>query len=249
MVSGFSANTQFATKNDSAIVHRDHRSYQMNKDTIIKEIQRTAEANGGVPLGRERFLKETGIKDSAWSGKFWTKWSDAILEAGLLPNQMQTAFPDEVLLASYAALAIEIGRIPTSVELKMKARNDASFPSHNTFARFGSKRQLLSKLLMFCKKSEGFGDLVALLEEMPESEPVPQTDSSSVSSEDGYVYLLSFGEEYKIGSSNNVERRFREIKTQMPYEGKIIHTITTGDPAGIEAYWHQYFKEKRLKGE
>jgi len=221
----------------------------MNKDTIIKEIQRTAEANGGVPLGRERFLKETGIKDSAWSGKFWTKWSDAILEAGLLPNQMQTAFPDEVLLASYAALVIELGHIPTSVELKMKARNDANFPSHNTFGRFGSKRQLLSKLLVFCKNSGGFDDLVALLEEMPESKSAPQTDSTSVSSEDGYVYLLSFGEEYKIGSSSNVERRFREIKTQMPYEGKIIHTITTGDPAGIEAYWHQYFRAKRLKGE
>jgi len=222
----------------------------MNKDTIIKEIQRTATANGGVPLGQARFRKETGIKASDWCGKFWVKWSDAILEAGHLPNQMQKAFSDEVLLACYASLVREIGRIPTSREVMMKSRSDARFPSYEAFIRFGgTKQQLLNKLLKFCRESGDFDDLVGLLEEMPESEVGSETDPSSVSSEDGYVYLLSFGEEYKIGSSNNVERRFREIKTQMPYEGKIIHTITTGDPAGIEAYWHQYFKEKRLKGE
>lgn len=65
----------------------------------------------------------------------------------------------------------------------------------------------------------------------------------------GYVYLIHFGAEYKIGSSSSVERRFREIKTQMPYEGKIIHSIATGDPEGIEAYWHEYFKDRRLKVE
>ena len=61
--------------------------------------------------------------------------------------------------------------------------------------------------------------------------------------------MIQFGQEYKIGSSNNLERRFRELKTQMPYEGKIIHSISTGDPAGIEAYWHNFFKEHRLRGE
>jgi hypothetical protein len=221
----------------------------MNKDQIIKEIQRTAEANGGMPLGRERFLQETGIKESDWSGKFWAKWSDAVLEAGHSPNQMQKSFSDELLLASYAQLIKEIGHIPTSPEVRMKARRDTSFPSHNTFVRLGSKQQLLCKLLVFCRKRDDYGDLVALLEKLPQIEFTPEIDSSQAKPEDGYVYLLSFGEEYKIGSSNNVERRFREIKTQMPYEGKIIHTISTGDPAGIETYWHLYFKEKRLKGE
>lgn len=226
-----------------------HSCDAMNKDKIIKEIQRTAETNGGVPLGRERFFQKTGIKESDWSGKFWAKWSDAILEAGHSPNQMQKAFSDESLLASYALLVKEIGHIPTSPEVRMKAGSDTSFPSHNTFSRLGTKQQLLCKLLVFCRKSEGFGDLVALLEKIPKIESASEIDPVRINPADDYVYLLSFGEEYKIGSSNNVERRFREIKTQMPYEGKIIHTITTGDPAGIEAYWHQYFKERRLKGE
>jgi Meiotically up-regulated gene 113 len=221
----------------------------MNKEEIIKEIQRTADANGGVPLGRHRFFQETGVKESDWSGKFWAKWSDAVVDAGHLPNQMQEAFSDDLLLASYAQLVKEIGHIPTSPEVRMKARSDASFPSHNTFVRFGSKPQLLGKLLGFCRRSEDFVGLVALLEKIPQVKSASEIDLGTVKPEGGYVYLLSFGEEYKIGSSNNVERRFREIKTQMPYEGKIIHTISTGDPAGIEAYWHQYFKDKRLKGE
>ena len=36
----------------------------MNKQHIVDEIRRTAKANGGIPLGIQRFLTETGIKYS-----------------------------------------------------------------------------------------------------------------------------------------------------------------------------------------
>lgn len=221
----------------------------MNKEAILVEIQRTAEENGGTPLGKQRFFLETGIKESDWSGKFWVKWSDAIREAGHSPNKMQDAFSNESLLDKYALLVRELGHIPTSPEVRMKARKDVEFPSHNTFSRFGSKLQLLSKLLAFCRDNESHADLVPMLAKIPKLELVSEEIEAPSKTENGYVYLLIFGEEYKIGSSNNVERRFRELKTQMPYDGKIIHSITTGDPAGIEAYWHHHFKDKRLKGE
>lgn len=222
----------------------------MSKNKIIEEIKRTAEANGGTPLGKQRFFQETGIKESDWSGKLWAKWSDAVKEAGYSPNKMQDAFSDESLLEKYALLIRKLGHVPTSPEVRMEARNDVDFPSHNTFSRLGPKQQLLSKLLTFCRNNENYSDLVSVLDKLPRIEHSPDNEATPTKTKCGHVYLLHFGgEEYKIGCSNNVERRFREIKTQMPYDGKIIHTIETGDPEGIEAYWHQYFEDKRLKGE
>jgi hypothetical protein len=65
---------------------------KMDKTHILSEIVRTARENNGVPLGRSRFEKETGIKPSDWFGKYWTKWSEAVVEAGLPPNKMQSAY-------------------------------------------------------------------------------------------------------------------------------------------------------------
>jgi hypothetical protein len=184
----------------------------MSKTNILEEIKRTAKTNGGMPLGKQRFFQETGIKESDWSGKFWTKWGDAVQEAGFTPNQKQVAFSDESQLENYALLIRELGRIPTAAEVRMKARNDSSFPSHNTFSRLGSKQQLLSKLLAFCQGNEKYGDLVSILDKQPRIEHLVADQETSVNTDIGHVYLLHFGgEEYKIGCSNNVERRFREI--------------------------------------
>ncbi len=54
----------------------------MDKEHILSEIKKTAEENGGVPLGRSRFETETGINQWDWCGKFWSRWNDAVNEAG-----------------------------------------------------------------------------------------------------------------------------------------------------------------------
>ncbi len=221
----------------------------MDKEEIIKEIVRTAEENGGVPLGRDRFHQVTNVNSSDWYGKYWAKWNDAVIEAGYAPNQMNIAFDGDFLLQKYSEFIDEMGNVPTSPEVRMKARSDPNFPSHNTFARFGSKKQLIGHLIKFTKSHKEFGHLTGLLEKTPHELPSDTQIEDTVNDQTGYVYLMQFGTEYKIGTSSNVERRFRELKTQMPYEGKIIHTIQTGDPEGIEAYWHGYFSDNRLKGE
>lgn len=223
----------------------------MSKEKIISEIKRTAQENGGIPLGRARFLSETGIKESDWIGRYWSKWSEAVIEAGFIPNEKQGSFSNEHLLQKFAEFVIELGHLPTSAEIKMKARNTLDFPSHNTFGRFGSKKELVGHVLEFTKEHTSLKQAYEVLKNTPHILPSAEAENTDELSQpvEGYVYLMQFGKEYKIGTSNNVERRFRELKTQMPYEGKIIHTITTGDPEGIEAYWHGYFSQKRLKGE
>jgi len=65
----------------------------------------------------------------------------------------------------------------------------------------------------------------------------------------GYVYLLGGGDYYKIGLSNNVNRRIEEISPRLPFKTELICTIATDDMYGLEAGLHRQFAEKRANGE
>lgn len=227
-----------------------HHSGAMDKRHILDEIKRTAQSNGGVPLGRQRFFSETGIKESDWLGKFWVRWSDAIREAGFLPNQMQSGFSDEHLLEKYATLVREIGRVPTAADVKLKSRSDPEFPSHNTFSRFGSKTELLAMLIAHCRARKSHADVVTLCEpSLPSIEPAERVGRRESLEDLGFVYLIKAGRFYKIGKTNAVGRRERELAIQLPEKSVTVHSIRTDDPAGIEAYWHKRFEAKRKHGE
>lgn len=89
---------------------------RMDKTHILDEIRRTATENGGAPLGRERFFRETGIRDTDWRGKYWARWGDAIREAGFAPNQLQGAYDEGHLFEKYVEVMLELSRIPTHAE-------------------------------------------------------------------------------------------------------------------------------------
>ncbi len=118
----------------------------MKRQHILDEIRRMAKSNGGVPIGRGRFERETGIKESDWAGRFWVRWNEAIKEAGFEPNKLNIAHEEEFLLEQYASLIRELGRIPVRGEVIMKRRTDPDFPSAKTFDRFGNKAQVLAKV-------------------------------------------------------------------------------------------------------
>jgi len=221
----------------------------MNKQHILHEIERTAKANGGVPLGRQRFFSETGIKESDWFGKYWARWSDAIIEAGFTPNQKNVAYDETWLIRSLVALARELGRFPVVGDLRMKARNDKCFPSHNVFNRFGSKAELVTKVADFCRVQGGFDDVLTMCEGATKPEQQTPLEDSEAEVEVGCVYLLKSGRFYKIGRSNSCGRRERELAIQLPERAQLVHEIRTDDPVGIEAYWHRRFEAQRKNGE
>jgi hypothetical protein len=226
----------------------------MKKEHILMEIRRTAAQNGGTALGRERFEAETQIKISDWYGKYWVRWNDAIKEAGLIPNQFNVAYSDEYLICKFAALVKELGHFPVTGEIRMKAQNDKTFPSHSTFSRFNGKRDIAARVRDWClmnKDDETATLCSAVLSKPAENSDEIESQSSLQSNPPGYVYLVQHGprREFKIGRTNNTIRREGELRTELPEKLEPIHKIETDDPAGVESYWHRRFADKRKNGE
>ena len=134
----------------------------MDKEHIIEEIRRTAKVNGGVPLGRQRFEAETGIRYYDWFGRFWTRWSGTVREAGFEPNRMRAAYDEAFLLDRLVLLTRKLGRVPVQVDLLLETKNDPAFPSKNVFERLGSKRQRASRVVAYCETNSGNDDVAAL---------------------------------------------------------------------------------------
>jgi hypothetical protein len=221
----------------------------VDKATIIQEIRRITQANGGKPPGAVRFSSETGLKEWQWQ-KHWPRWGDALREAGFAPNEFQTGYDPAFLLRKYAEVARELGTLPTNRELSVRSRNVPDFPSRGVFERLGSKSELVQQLAAFCREHHEFSDVLALCEKYSLIDQQPdERESPSDSIELGYVYLMKSGRFYKIGKSNSAARRERELAIQLPEKLRTVHVISTDDPTGIEAYWHKRFEAKRLNGE
>jgi len=219
----------------------------IRKEFILEEIRRIANSSGKPP-GQKKFVKTTGIPQSYWSGYYWARWSEALTEAGLEPNERNAAIPIPELLKKYLGLVAEIGSTPTMSELRLKARRDPSFPATSTFSnRIGTQTQLFERAHSHGLSIGYDAAVLALLEEkIAKITPDVSSDPQAV---EGYVYLLQSGRHYKVGRSDDVERRLKQIRVSMPEKVELVHAIRTDDPAGIEIYWHRRFSDKRLNGE
>ena len=134
----------------------------MDKEHILQEIKRTAQENGGNPLGWRRFESESGISDSEWRGKHWVRWNDALREAGFAPNQLSLAYQDVELLDKLARFARELGRLPVDGEMRIRARGNSDFPCTKTYRRLGRKSEIIGRMREYCIAHGQYEDVVEM---------------------------------------------------------------------------------------
>lgn len=193
------------------------------------------------------FAKETSIAEHQWRGRYWARWGDALTEAGFNPNDWTSKRdPDEVLNGVIAGIR-HFGRLPTSDELAIYRQSNPDVPPDNTIKRhFGRRDELIAALIKRATEDPGYADIALLLPNVTSAPTAPRIASKTV---EGFVYLIKSGDFYKIGRSDNAERRFKQITVALPDKAELFHTIRTDDPPGIESYWHRRFLDRRANGE
>ncbi len=219
---------------------------KLSKEKIIDLYQDLVKEMGGKPIGQKIFKRETGISNYYWEGGYWRTWSAFQEEAGYIPNTPNSKIPDVILQCRFAELALEMNQIPTRADLMLKRKDDPSFPSLKAYGRWGDREKLLEKVVEYCEREEKFAPVLGLLKDGFSNSLDHRLDSLCIK---GFVYLLRSGKNYKIGRSNAVGRRLRELAIQLPEKPNTVHVIETDDPEGIERYWHRRFEEKRQGGE
>lgn len=220
----------------------------LDRKFILSEIRRLAEADGGKPVGRERFRQQTGIRHHQWLGVYWPSWGAAVAEAGFTPNALDAAFDKNRLLHNLASAVRELRKFPTAAELALYARSRNGFPPAKAFQRhFQTKAKMASALAAYCERTGNLSDVLEMCGPSLEMEKRPEKIGKPAIN--GYMYLMRSGKYHKIGKSNHVGRREYQIALQLPEPINTVHSIATDDPEGIEGYWHNRFKNKRAEGE
>lgn len=223
----------------------------MTKNEIIEAIKVTAEANGGVPLGRSRFVKETGITEKQYL-KFGTL-GQLQEEAGYNPNTLQEAVEESELIKQLIELCCRFGSFPTIQKLtQVRYEEPLKFSSPNTFNRLGRTKSLRAAKII---------DALSLKDKLNSEEqralniclPVANVADTDPDEPEGkllgcgYVYLFRDGKAYKIGNSTDPESRRDALQTGNPRKISLVHRILTDDPKGIEDYWHRRFSNLRIR--
>lgn len=215
----------------------------VERQFVIDEIKRLG--SGGAAPGVRAFERATGIRESQWRGVYWAKWSDAITEAGFGSNQLQQRLNSNSVLEYVGNLIRQSKKLPTVAEMKLAKRADPAFPNFKTVQSHCGQSSLTEALRAFAMADPAYADILKFLPEAQAGDLQKPTGKP----QEGWVYLLKSGAHYKIGRSDTVERRVKEISVALPEAVTLLHAIRTDDPAGIEVYWHRRFADKRANGE
>ncbi len=212
----------------------------ISKEEILSEIRKFVAAHDGEIPGERRFATATRMKESAWKGKYWARWTDAVREAGYDPNAKNQKIPDENILEQLAAFITKLGYFPIRDEINIQARTAPGFPVWQTIKkRFGGMPETAAAILEFSRKA-GDPVLAELCEARLKREvlkPTPTGNSRTpTNAKAGFVYLKYSPSLrlYKIGKANDPNKRGAGISLLLPEDLVPKHEIKTDCPYILE---------------
>ncbi|RWC41421.1 MAG: GIY-YIG nuclease family protein [Mesorhizobium sp.] len=223
---------------------------ELLKAEILRQIKRLAEEDGSPP-GRARFQNATGIKHHEWRGLIWRTWGEALEEAGFAPKSLTGPIDADVVLNAVVHLARRLKRFPNSSDLLFEGSNNPEFPSAKTIMQRWKMTELADAVRTLSAKvadSETTAYCDDYLASARLKESLEEDDTAATESV-GYVYMIRYGKDFKIGRTSSLTRRSRQIQIELPESTDLVHSILTDDPGGIEAYWHRRFASYRGGGE
>jgi hypothetical protein len=226
----------------------------LTKQEIINQLQEYTKENGGKTPGQKQFLENTGISIFDRM-KHWPNYGELVIEAGLTPNKFdKTKYNHQQLCEFFIETIRENKKWPTRGILDVKHHNDSSFPEASTFyKKLGLTKDLAKKILKFIEDKKGHQDILTICAPVLEKYSNQQgiVEENTEKKKHGYVYLFRHGNrnQYRVGRTYDLLRRGSEIRIQLPERTTLIHTIETVDPIGIETYWLNRFKEKKINGD
>src|ERR1035437_9127389 len=150
---------------------------------ILSEIQRLAKENGGQPPGARLFEQQAGIREGAWRGVHWPRWSDAVAEAGFAPNERLVKLDENFLLTKLAEAYRALAKVPASMELRIYRRSHPDFPYRAITRHFGSTANMQRRLSDWASADAAYADVAGML-----AERIPTLEGDSKPATDGFVY-------------------------------------------------------------
>jgi hypothetical protein len=129
----------------------------VTKEFILSKIRELSYDSTGKSIGLKKFCKASGISRAQVCGKYWAKWSDAVSEAGLKPNQMPQPLSTDTLCLKMAELITELGKFPSRDEINHKAFTDKTFPFPAGYrTAYGNRFVIAKAVLDYCSSHGGF---------------------------------------------------------------------------------------------
>lgn len=222
----------------------------MNEEEAVRLVRTLAEKNGGKVSFRS-FIAEAGIPDQRIRKEPWFPgWNQFIEKIGLETSVFEKErTTDEVVTAALADLIERLKHWPTEDECAREKKRNHAFPDLKVIRRVRKSGKLYELLRIYNPQDAAFALSRRLAEDLNAQHASQKTEQSVADSSrvQGYVYMMRYGGKYKIGFTNSLARRFRDVQIELPEETFKIHTIETDDPSGIEQYWHKRFAAKRIR--